>query len=179
MELRLGLEYLGDKTGTTGINWTNSATGFTPLYAGFKLKIREQQYWIPSTAFLGALVLPFTANELFKTEHSGANMRFSFSHIFSNRVSLGYNLGVEWDGETAIPGYLYSVSLGINIARKLGSFIESYGIIPEEGGQEHLADAGLTYLLKTSLQLDVSGGLGLHDVSNSFISGGFSYRFPK
>jgi hypothetical protein len=180
MELRFGLDYLGDKTTITGTDSTTTTSGFAPLYTGFKIKIRVEHGWVPSIAFLGAMVLPFTAAKSYKPTNSGAEMLISFSNTFSDHFSLGYNLGVEWDGETAVPDYFYSASLGISISKRLGAFIESYGFIPEQGEQEHLADAGITLLIIHNLQFDVSGGIGINKVApDNFISFGISYRLPK
>lgn len=145
-ELRIGIEYLGERVKTNNTNTTSKISGFSPLYTGFKVKIADEEDWKPEMAFLGGLVLPFTANKDFKSEYTAADMRFAFAHTLSNHFSIGYNLGAEWDGETAIPAYFYSVSLGAGITDGLGMFIESYGWLPEEGQAEHLLDTGLTYL---------------------------------
>ncbi len=178
-ELRLGLEYLGDNTKFKNTNIIHSTSGFSPLYTGFKVQIAKEHTWKPEIAFLGGMVLPFTAAEAYKPTYSSANIRFAFSHTLSERFSLGYNLGVEWDGDTAIPAYFYSLVIGYGYSNKLGAFLESYGLIPEKGDSEHLLDAGLTYLLQPNFQFDLSGGIGLNNNAiDNFISVGFTYRFP-
>jgi hypothetical protein len=125
------------------------------------------------------MVMPFTADKVFRPSYPAANMRFAFAHTLSNRVSLGYNLGAEWDGESAIPAYFYSVALGIGLSDKFGMFIESYGQTPEESKGEHLLDMGFTYLVMPNLQLDISGGIGLNDKAiDNFISMGLTIRLP-
>lgn len=178
LELRLGLEYLGEKVTNKNAETTNAISGLSPLYAGFKAKIAEEDGWKPEIAFLAAMVLPFTASEDYKPEYSGADIRFAFSHTLSDRFSLGYNLGAQWNGETAMPSYFYSVSLGAGIIYKLEMFIESYGLIPETGEAEHLLDAGFTYLLLPNLQFDASGGIGIYNSIDNFISLGLTYRLP-
>jgi hypothetical protein len=179
-EIRLGLEYLGEKIDIKNTDTTNTFSGLSPIYTGFKVKIADEDGWKPEMAFLGGLVLPFTANEDFKPEYSAANIRFSFAHTLSNSLSLVYNLGVEWDGETAVPGYFYSFAIGIGLNDNLGMFLEVFGLVSEEGDSEHLFDAGLTYLILPNFQFDISGGLGLNDNStDNFISVGFTYRLPN
>jgi hypothetical protein len=75
MELRLGLDYLGDKTKITGTDSTITASVFAPLYTGFKIRIMEEEGWKPAIAFLGALGLPYTANDSYKPAHSAANKK--------------------------------------------------------------------------------------------------------
>lgn len=173
LELRLGLEYLGNNT-------PDSPSGLGPLNAGFKVKISDERGWKPEVAFLAGLNLPFTANDYYAPENTAAGVRFAFAHTLSEKLSLGYNLGAEWDGDSASPGYFYSVALGIGLTEKLGMFAESYGLIPEAGGPEHLLDTGFTYLLFPNFQLDISGGLGLSEqAADHFISFGLSYRIPE
>lgn len=180
MEIRVGMEYLYDHYKNLNRNKITNADGIGPLYAGFKIKLIEEKGYVPEIAFIGAIILPFMADEEFKTPYSSTSYRFAFSHTFSEKVSLGYNLGAEWDGETAVPGYIYSVALGIGLTDKLGTFIESYGTFFENGHQEHLADAGFTYLLEQNLQLDLSAGIGLNeDPIDYFVSFGFSYLFDE
>jgi len=110
----------------------------------------------------------------------GGNMRLAFAHTLSERFSLGYNLGAEWSGNTAVPEYFYSLALGIGLADALGMFVESYGTVPEKGADAHLLDAGFTYLVLPNFQLDISGGLGLNDAAlDNFISFGLTYRLPE
>ncbi|RPJ73604.1 MAG: transporter [Alphaproteobacteria bacterium] len=179
-ELRLGLEYLGEKIEIKNTDTLNTLSGLSPMYTGFKVKIANEDGWKPEIAFLGGLVLPFTANEDFKPEYPAADIRFSFAHTLTDRLSLGYNLGAEWDGNTAVPGYFYSLALGIGITDKLGMYIESYGLVPGEGDAEYLADAGITWLTMPNFQLDISGGLGINEKTiDNFISFGLSYRIPN
>lgn len=178
-ELRAGMDYSSASTTLNNTSLSSTISGISPLYTGFKVKIAEEQEWHPQVAFLGGLVLPFTANSDRKPNYSAANIRFAFSHTLSNRFSLGYNLGAEWDGDSPVPGYFYSAALGFAVTDKLGAFIESYGLIPETGDAEHLLDAGLTYLLLPTLQLDVSGGTGINEAAiRNFISLGLSFRIP-
>jgi len=177
-ELRLGLAYLNDREQNKVTDIQTTMSGLSPLSAGFKLMISNEDGFIPEVALLGGLVLPFTAQSTYKPSYVAANMRFSISHTLSERLSIGYNLGAEWDGETAIPAYFYSVALGVSLSKKIGMFVESYGLLTNNS--EHLADAGFTYAILPNLQLDISGGIGLNDTAlDNFISCGLSLRLPE
>lgn len=179
-ELRLGAAYLGDNVTKKNSDFSQNIAGFSPLHAGFKVKVAEEKGLRPDIAFLGGLELPFTAGSDYKPSYTAATMRFAFSHTLTDRFSLGYNLGAEWDGETAVPGYFYSVALGIGLIENLGMFVESFGTIQEAGTAQHQIDAGFTYLLTPNFQVDISGGIGLNDAApDNFISFGLSYRIPR
>lgn len=178
-ELRAGLEYLNEREKLLDTGDMSSLTGFSPLYLGFKTRITEERGWFPEIAFLGGVSLPFTALKDFRPLHPAATMRFAFSHTLSERLSFGYNLGAEWEGESG-PGYFYTAALGIGLTRSLGMFVEAFGVMATEKENEHLVDAGFTWLVLPNLQLDFSGGLGLNEAaSDYFISAGLSYRIPR
>ena len=178
LELRLGLEYLGEKSTNTGTNISHTITGLSPLYTGFKLKISDERGWKPDIAFLAGLILPFTAKKEFKPNFTAVDFRFAFSHTLSQWFSIGYNLGAVWDGQTAVPSYFYSVALGAALVEKLGMFVEGYGLIAENGEAKHLLDVGFTYLLLPNFQLDASGGIGLQNSIDNFLSAGITFRLP-
>jgi hypothetical protein len=178
-ELRAGLEYLSEKEKMLENGDQSALTGFSPIYLGFKTRITEERGWIPEIAFLGGLSLSFTAKKEFRALHPAAIMRFAFTHTLTDRFSFGYNLGAEWEGESG-PGYFYSAVLGIGLTETLGMFVEPFGILATENVNEHLLDAGLTWLVLPNLQLDLSGGVGLNEAaSDYFISVGLSYRIPE
>lgn len=178
-ELRLGLEYLQDEVSIKHTDTTHISSGLSPLYLGFKVKIADEDGWKPEIAFLGGLVLPFTAHQDFKPSYSAANIRFSLAHTLSDNISFGYNLGAEWDGDSPVPGYFYSAALGYGMGDKLGMFVEAYGLFYGDGESEHLFDVGFTYLVLPNFQLDVSGGVGFNDLAiDNFVSFGLTYRLP-
>ncbi len=175
LELRLGMELLGDKI-LSDLN--SEDAGFSPLYTGAKLKIAEEKGLRPDIAILGGLFFPFTASEKYKPDRIESTLRLAFAHSLSEKLSLGYNFGTVWNGYSAIPDWIYSVSLGISIAERVGLFIESYGTFPEVGETGHLLDAGLTFLLLPNLQFDTSGGIGIYKGLDHFISVGLTWRIP-
>jgi hypothetical protein len=177
LELRLGFEFLGEDFDILYEN-SNKVSGFGPLYTGFKIKILEEQAVGPEIAFLGSLTLPTIADPVFKPDYIAAGMRVAVAHNLSERCSFGYNLGLEWDGNSAAPATFYSAAFGFVIAEKLAMFAESYGLIYQFDEAEHLLDTGFTYLISPNFQLDVSAGMGINDLAiDNFISFGFTYRF--
>ena len=178
-ELRVGMEYLDEKL-ITQSGQEFSFTGLSPLYTGLKVKIAEEQGIRPDMALLGSLTWPATANKDLEPQFVAPALRMSFAHTLSDNLSLGYNLGAEWDGDNPEASYFYSIALGIGVTEKLGAFVESYGSLYKDRDPEHKADTGLTYLVSNNFQLDVSGGIGLSEnAPDYFASFGFSYRIPE
>lgn len=154
LEFRVGWDF-EEKT-SQGI--TDKKSGFSPLLLGAKVAIANENGFLPQIGLLGHLYLPFSASHDYRPEATGVDFRFAFSHTLSEKSSLSYNLGAEWDGNSAAPVYIYSVSYGYSITNTLAAYAEIYGDIPENNRAAHYWDIGLTYLVKNNIQLDATLG---------------------
>lgn len=159
---------------------TASTAGLTPLTLRVKQNICKEKGIIPTTSFIGYLGFPNASSKSFKTTYFAPAFRFTMQHTLSEKLSLGYNLGAEWDGETPEPSFLYTLTTGISITNKVGAYIELYGFTPQKSKADHRADGGFTYLVKKNIQLDLSGGIGLSQNSPDYFgSFGFSFRLKN
>ncbi len=181
LELRLGLEYMRQIEKNLVNDVTSIDEGFSPLSAGFKIKIADEEGWMPAMAFLAGITLPVTGDKHYRPTYSVPSMRLAFAHTLTERLSLGYNLGAEWDSDNPVPSWFYSAALGFALLPKVGIYVESYGFLPEEGElAEHLVDAGITYLVRPNFQLDISAGAGLNPGAyDNYFGVGFSLRLPN
>lgn len=188
LELRLGAGYNNDKyeKGENGGPVADVLVpeydfkGFTPIMLGAKINIGEENGLIPEMAILTEFTLGGTGDDVFYEDAMGSKVLFSFSHTLTDFLGFGYNLGVEYNGNEAAANLLYSFVLGASAFDKIGAFVELYGSSIKNQLPDHRFDAGVTYLLTENLQLDLSGGIGLSDISpKNFISAGVSYRFMK
>ena len=177
-EIRLGMDYLKNIE-----RWNDDTQfitrGFTPVFIGSKLHIaREQGIW-PEVAFSAGVGVPKTGAGAFMTSYLAPSLKVIASHTIGSNFSLGYNIGAAWNGETAQPTGIYIVSLGMSVSEGIGVFIENYAYF-KKGLFDFRSDAGITWLLKKNLQVDLSGGLGLNKKApNGFISCGISWRVPN
>ncbi len=179
LELRIGWDYAEVRTEINGVELDDVATGLSPLLIGFKVGITEEKGLLPEIGFLGAVFTPFSAGSDFRTPNTGADFRFSFAHTLSEKSSFSYNLGVQWDGETPEAAYAYTVVYGYAFTDKLGAYAELYGDFPENSSSNHNWDAGLTYLINDSVQLDATVGSGISTDQNVLLSAGVSFRIPN
>ena len=172
LELRLITEVNSIKS------FGNKTSGFVPTIIGFKVKVSEENGIVPATGFIGHLAIPNAASTNFKASYYAPSFRFNMQHTLSNKVSLAYNLGAEWDGETPQPTFIYTLSTGLSITQKLGTYIELYGFAPQNDIADNRADGGFTYLISNDIMVDISGGFGLSEASpKNYVALGFSYRF--
>jgi hypothetical protein len=164
----------------------DTGTGNTAL--GAKIKLREERGAVPQLALLVDASLP-TGSRSLRTERIDPGVRLAGSHALTERLGLGYNVGVaaasleDEEGDTDTHGQgRYSASLAIGLAERWGAFVELFGFVPLSGPEPstHLFDAGITCLSSKNVQLDFSAGVGLNnDAEDWFVGAGISFRLPR
>jgi hypothetical protein len=171
-ELRLITEIVSSKIDSLTIS------GFTPIAIGFKTALIEEKGFIPKTSFIGHITTSSIGSSKFHTKYITPSFRFTMQHTLSDKIVLAYNLGAEWNGESAEQTYIYTMTTGVALTKKLGFYFELYGYLPYDNSIDNRADGGFTYLLNNDLIIDISGGIGLSDISPiNYCSLGLSYRF--
>jgi hypothetical protein len=178
-ELRMISEYLGTSTQVIGERKATKVSGLSPLAVGLKIKLSEEQGWWPQAALIGHINL-VSGSQAYAPDFTAADFRLTFANTLSEKLTLSYNLGAEWDGETPNADFLYTLSLGYKVTDRIGAFIEGYSFFPEHSKADNRIDGGITFLITPVVQWDVSGGIGLSDNSpDSFVSTGLSIRLLK
>jgi hypothetical protein len=98
-------------------------------------------------------------------------------HALSNKLSLGYNLGCDWDGYSRSPLYIYTLTTSYSFSDKFGSYAEIYGFGLSDVHPSNNFDGGMTYLITDNFMVDLSSGMGLNDTAYQYyVAVGFSYR---
>lgn len=173
-ELRLIVEEVSykDDAGT-------KISGIDPVQVGFKANICKEHGIIPTTSFIGHISIPDLSTKDNKTTYYAPAFRFTMQNTLSDRFVLGYNLGAEWDGESAEPVFIYTITTGFSISEKMGCYVEAYGFSPQKNKADHRFDGGLTYLIKKNIQIDASAGAGITENAPDYFWGlGLSFRIP-
>jgi hypothetical protein len=152
--------------------------GLNPVWIGIKTPLVEGKGMLPKVGLIAHLQLDEAASAGNKARYIAPQFRFVFQHDLSDRFSLSYNLGMEWDGFTADPNYIYTLSGGFSLGEKAGLFLEVYGDLKGFSAPgNHYADGGLTYLLTPNQQVDVSAGYQYAGTAGYyFLSAGYSFR---
>jgi hypothetical protein len=171
-EMRFNALYLGTSTSSD----ITTARGLGPVSIGMKIKLADERGIWPQTSIISHVNLR-SGDTKFKPSYTSNDMTLACAHKINERLSVTYNAGVKWDGESPVATSLYALSFAFNITGKLSAFAESYGFFPEKSKSEHRMDAGITYKINPLFQWDFSAGLGLSENSpDNFISTGLSIR---
>ena len=170
-ELRLITEFVVDK------EYETKTSGINSILIGCKIKISEEKGIFPKTSFIGHLSLPNAASTSYKTDFYAPEFRFVMQHALSDRLSLSYNLGSEWDGVTPEATFIYTLTTGFAVTEKIGSYLELFGFAPQKQTANHTLDGGITYLITNDFMLDLSSGVGLTELAPDYYCAfGFSFR---
>lgn len=173
MELRFGTDYLKTKQ-----ELFDDLSGFSPFYVGAKIHVQEEKGWIPQIAFLGHITIANTGAKDYLQKYHSSQMVLTFNHTLSDKISLGYSLGVEFPSEINYAIGTYTLVTGFSLTEKLGAFAEIYGDFSKNMYADNKVNGGVTYLVLPNLQLDVAGGFGLSQNSaKSYYSVGLIYLF--
>jgi hypothetical protein len=171
-ELRLITEYVVSKENST------TYPGINPILIGFKTRLLEEKGIIPSTSLIAHIGIPDLASSEYRANYYYPEFRFTMQHTISDKQSLSYNIGAEWDGIDKKPTFIYTLTTGYSLTETIGAYVEFYGFVSQMGKADHRFDLGLTYLFNPNHQLDVSGGFGLSAISPEYYFAlGYSFRF--
>jgi hypothetical protein len=152
--------------------------GLQPITIGFKTSLIEEKGFIPKISFIGHLTTKNIGSKVFYTQYIAPAFRFTMQHNLTEKVSLAYNLGIEWSGETTQESYIYTLTASNSFNKKLGGYIEFYGFFPKQNKPDQRFDCGITYLVNNDFMLDFSGGFGLTpNAPKNYLAFGVSYRF--
>jgi hypothetical protein len=177
-ELRLIFEYAG--TTTDSLAQSSTINGFNPISVGSKLAVCPEKGIIPQTSFNVSIALPYFGKQEFRPPYLAPSFFLLMQNTLSDRYSLGYNLGLQWDGFQPNATAVYSISLSITVLESVSIFAECFGFSTEKSASEYHSDFGCAYLVNNNLQLDISGGVGLNArTANSYVAFGLAWRTGK
>ncbi len=71
--------------------------GLNPITIGFKANIFEEKGLIPETSLIVHYGTKKWGSKEFQTEKATPSFRFLMQHTLSEKFSLSYNAGAEWD----------------------------------------------------------------------------------
>ena len=144
-----------------------NVSGLSATTLGTKVHLLNEKGALPQTSIIGQVTLE-NGEVAFRPESPFPEVRLNFSNTLSEKLSLGYNLGMGFPEDATYT--LYTVVLGYSFAPGWSTFIEPYGFFFEEDS-DHRFNTGLIYLVKDNFQVDLTGGFGLSEISPDYFIG--------
>lgn len=160
---------------------TVTETDLEPVEIGTKISLFEEKGWRPKTSFIFHIGSSFEGKHIEEWDFN-STFRFTCQHTLTENIGLGYNIGMESDGEENV--LLYTFSPNFNIGKKWYAYVELFGfrtrdIYSFQKRWQHAFDTGLAYYLSNNTKVDLSSGFGLgSNPMTNYIALGFSFRVP-
>lgn len=155
----------------------DALTGLNPVELGFKFSIAEGKGAMPDISLLSEFGIPKLASGDFKTPNVLPVLRLLMQNKLNEKLTLGYNLGAEWDEAEQPPAWIYTISPQFELNDQWRLYLEAYGKFRNQHKPEEVVDASIAWLPANNIQIDVSGGAGISsEAPKYFLSLGFSFR---
>ncbi|MDB5226326.1 MAG: hypothetical protein JWN78_519 [Bacteroidota bacterium] len=153
--------------------------GIAPVEIGFKTVICKEYKARPKIAFLAHLAIPYLSSKNQRTKYFAPNFLFAMQHTIKEYIILSYNIGTNWDGISPDPIFIYTITNGFVVKKKWYFYYEFFGQIPLKMRSTHTFDAGLAYMIRKNMQVDLSAGIQLFPFAKGWYSSiGYSFRLP-
>ena len=152
---------------------------FSGVSIGTKIKCFDGKGGIPAVSVLANFSIPATGTKGFVVENLAPSLYMLFENPLNDKLSLGYNVGAEWNGSSPSPMAFVALCLGCSVTDDLGCFVESYNYLGRAGNQ-FCADFGLNYMSARKVQLDVAANIDLCNPAKCWaVSFGVAWQINK
>lgn len=155
------------------------SVAFSGLSLGTKIKCFEGKGAIPAVSVLADFAIPHTASQGFNTDCLAPSLYLLFENPVNDKLSIGYNLGAEWDGSLPAPTTFAALCFSIAATENIGCFVESYNYFSKIGNV-YAVDFGFNWMVGKKVQIDLAANLDLLNPSQSWsISCGVAWQINK
>ncbi|MBC6610975.1 transporter [Hymenobacter sp. BT507] len=143
---------------------------------GTRVQLWDEKGILPQAAFTATATLPVGKKELRPTNPE-ARLRLGFSNSLTDALSLTYTYGYGWIQNAT--EQKYAVKLAARLNKQFSVYGEAFGTTTTGSLPDNEVDAGLLWLVRPNLQLDIAGGVGVSRAAPAFfITTGASIRLP-
>ena len=167
MELRVGSDFMMYNKGEAIAPFT----GFSPLTIGTKIKLYECSGILPSVGLLAEVQSPHIGSKDLLPSHLAPSMYLIFENSVTDWLSICYNAGEQWDGESAMPTAFLSLALYFSFNDQLGAFVDTYNYLNSEEGNQYMLETGLYWQVSRRVQLDLEGDFDVQNFGKYYAIG--------
>ena len=160
--------YLG--TGAQVTDEGQVGIGIAPMLFGAKIKCYEGEGYIPSVGVLAEFRSPHIGSKDLLPSNIAPSLYLLLEQPIFESLSLCYNAGLEWDGESSTPSTFLALGAWFSITDQLGGYLETNNYLHPEGNQ-YLTEFGLTWLASRRVQLDLEADLDFKNLGGYYAIG--------
>jgi hypothetical protein len=167
MELRVGTDFMMYNDGDA----MEPTFGINPLTIGTKLKMYEGSGILPSVGLLAEVQSPHIGSKDLLPSHLAPSMYLIFENTATDWLSICYNVGEQWDGESTLPTTFLGLSFYFSLNDQLGLCVDTYNYLNKEEGNQYMGELGLYWQVSRRVQLDLEGDFDLQNLGKYYSVG--------
>ena len=142
-----------------------NTTGIEPVLIGANYQLIEDTGYIPSVIIATQLAIPFFATKNFSAQHLAPVVQANVQESINDKLILGLNGGVMWDGFSPTPQFIYDVSASHTLIKKWMFTAECFGFIGHDPPQNNF-DVSIAYIINDYVQFGCTGGFGISSAAH-------------
>ena len=167
LELRVGTDFMMYKDGDV----LERTFVISPLTVGTKLKVYDGSGILPSMGLLAELQSSHVGSKDLLPSHLAPSLYLIFENDVTEWLGVYYNVGEEWDGESATPTTFLGLSLYFSVQDNWGAFVETYNYLNPEEENQYMGEFGLFWQVSRRVQLDMEADFDLKNLGNYYSVG--------
>ena len=167
MELRVGTDFIMYNKGEAIAPFT----GVSPLTIGTKIKLYEGSGILPAVGLLAEVQSPHIGSKDLLPSYLAPSMYLIFENSITDWLSVCYNAGEQWDGESAKPTTFLGLALYFSFNDQLGAFVDTYNYLNSEEGNQYMLETGLFWQVSRRVQLDIEGDFDVQNFGKYYAVG--------
>lgn len=161
------------------VNISDQNFRFRNEAVGLKILLFEKTGILPKTSLIAHYHLGDLKRDLAdlnRMPHSLGDIVFTSQHELNDKLSVGYNYGIEFHNDGKHEG-IFRIAPGLNIGDKMYAYLETFGRFPFKIYDDIWVDGGIAYYLNNDVKFDLSFGHSVKIKRDYYFALGFSYRF--
>lgn len=127
--------------------------GVSPLTVRAKFRLYDGTRILPSIGFLAELQSPHIGSKDLLPAHLAPSLYLLFENEITDWFGISYNVGAEWDGETATPTTFLSLCLNFGITDNLAAYVETFNYLHPKDDNRYMTSVGLSWFASRRVQL--------------------------
>ena len=167
LEMRVGTDFIIYNDGDA----MEPTFSMSPLTIGTKLKVYDGYGILPSIGLLAELQSPHVGSKDLLPSHLAPSLYLIFENDVTDWLGIYYNVGEEWDGESATPTTFLGLSLYFSVQDNWGAFVETYNYLNPEEENQYMGEFGLFWQVSRRVQLDMEADFDLKNLGNYYSVG--------
>lgn len=141
--------------------------GTLPIAVGFKANLFHGTKYIPEIALISRLQFKTWSKKEYEVSKNLSMYRLAFQNVISDKYSIGYNFGMNWEEFSNQPSLIFAISNSYNISAKTSLFAEIYNIKNMLINQQ-IIDIGIVQQLSKHFIVDCAFGKHLNNIERNY-----------